>query len=113
VQTFIQDDPRTEKQKTFLADYARQFKPEEGRIPSAMSAAQGYDAIYLLAAAIKQAGSTDGKAIKDALENLKTPIVGVSTTYSAPFSATDHIALKREAGRIGMVKDGKVVPASK
>ena len=113
VQTFIQDDPRTEKQKSFLADYAREFKPDAGRIPSAMSAAQGYDAIYLLAAAIKQAGNTEGKAIKEALENLRTPIVGVSTTYTTPFSATDHIALKREAGRMGMVKDGKVVPASK
>lgn len=113
VQTFIQDDPRTEKQKSFLADYAREFKPDAGRIPSAMSAAQGYDAIYLLAAAIKQAGNTEGKAIKEALENLKTPIVGVSTTYTTPFSATDHIALKREAGRMGMVKEGKVVPASR
>lgn len=113
VQTFIQDDPRTEKQNFFLADYAREFNSEAGRIPSAMSAAQGYDAIYLLAAAITQAGVTDGPAIKGALENLKHPVVGVSTTYTTPFSATDHVALKREAGRMGMVMDGKIVPAAK
>ena len=113
VQTFIQDDPRTPKQKSFLADYVREYQPDEGRIPSAMSAAQGYDAIYLLAAAIKQAGSTDGKAIRDALENLQAPIVGASVTYTTPFSKTDHIALKREAGRMGMVKNGKIVPAAK
>jgi branched-chain amino acid transport system substrate-binding protein len=113
VQTFIQEDPRTEKQKIFLGDYGREFKPDAGRIPSAMSAAQGYDAIYLLAAAIKQAGSIEGQSIKEALENLKTPVVGVSSTYATPFSATDHIALKLEAGRLGMVRDGKVVPAPK
>ena len=72
-----------------------------------MSAAQGYDA------AITQAGVTDGPAIMGALENLKHPVVGVSTTYTTPFSATDHVALKREAGRMGMVMDGKIVPAAK
>jgi branched-chain amino acid transport system substrate-binding protein len=40
---------------------------------SPVSAAQGYDSVYLLAAAIKQAGSTEGPKIKAALEDLKTP----------------------------------------
>ena len=51
-----------------------------------MSAAQGYDSIYLLAAAIKQANSTEGPKIKAALEDLKTPVEGVVTTYNKPFS---------------------------
>ena len=42
-----------------------------------VSAAQGYDSIYLLAAAIKQAGGTDGPKNKAALEDLKEPVEGV------------------------------------
>lgn len=53
----------------------------------------GYDAVLLVAEAIKQAGSTDGAKVKDALENLKAPVVGVMKTYELPFSKTDHEAL--------------------
>ena len=110
-QAFIQDAAKTEKQKKFIADYNKEYKPDDGRIPSAMSAAQGYDSVYLFAAAIKQAGSTDGTAIRDALRSLKDPIEGVSTTYNNPFSKDDHIALKRAAGQLGMIKDGRIAPA--
>ena len=36
---------------------------------------------YLLAAAIKQANSTEGPKILEALQNLKTPVDGVVMTY--------------------------------
>ncbi len=110
-QAFIQDAAKTEKQKKFIADYTKEYKPDDGRIPSAMSAAQGYDSVYLFAAAIKQAGSTDGTAIRDALCSLKAPVEGVSTTYNNPFSKDDHIALKRAAGQLGTIKDGRIAPA--
>ena len=70
-QTFIQE-PTTPKRKAFIDAYLKTFKPKNNRIDSPVSAAQGYDSIYLLAAAIKQANSTDGPKIKEALENLKT-----------------------------------------
>lgn len=110
-QAFIQDAAKSDKQKKFIADYQKEYKPEEGRIPSAMSAAQGYDSVYLLTAAIKQAGKAEPAAIRDALESLKGSIEGVSTTYNNPFSKTDHIALKRPAGQLGMIKDGRIAPA--
>ena len=69
-QTFIQE-PKTPKRKAFIEAYLKKFKPKNDRIDSPVSAAQGYDSVYLLAAAIKQAGSTDGPKIKAALENLK------------------------------------------
>jgi branched-chain amino acid transport system substrate-binding protein len=76
-----------------------------------VSAAQGYDSIYLLAAAIKQAGATDGRKIREALENLNVKVEGVVTTYDKPFSATDHEAITDNIPVFGLVKGGRVVPA--
>ena len=39
-------------------------------MPAFVSAAQGYDAVMLIAAAIQQAGSTDGDKVQQSLENL-------------------------------------------
>jgi branched-chain amino acid transport system substrate-binding protein len=55
--------------------------------------AHGYDATLLLVAAIKQAGSTDGAKMREALENLQAPIDGIKKTYERPFSPTSHEAL--------------------
>ena len=76
-----------------------------------MSAAQGYDSIYLLAAAIKQANSTDGPKIKAALEDLKTPVDGVVTTYNRPFTAKDHEAITANIPVFGEVRGQRVVYA--
>ena len=91
-QTFIQQ-PTTPKRQSFIINYLRTFNPKNARIDSPVSAAQGYDSIYLLAAAIKQANSTDGPKIKAALEDLKAPVDGVVTTYNKPFTAKDHEAI--------------------
>jgi branched-chain amino acid transport system substrate-binding protein len=87
------------------------YNPPNGRMPSAVSAAQGYDSIYLLAAAIKQAGSTDGPKIAAALENLQTPVEGVVATYNKPYSHTDHEAINFENTKMGEVENGRVVLA--
>ncbi|RYF60147.1 MAG: amino acid ABC transporter substrate-binding protein [Comamonadaceae bacterium] len=110
-QTFIQD-PNTPKRKAFIDAYLSKFKPKGDRIDSPVSAAQGYDSIYLLAAAIKQAGSTDGVKVREALEDLKTPVDGVVMTYDKPFSKDDHDAITANIVVMGEVKDGKVVYAN-
>ena len=110
-QTFIQD-PNTPTRKAFIDDYLKEFKPKKGRIDSPVSAAQGYDSIYLLAAAIKQAGGTDGVKIKEALENLSTPVNGVVTVYNKPFTKTDHEAITANIPLMGEVKEGRVTYAS-
>jgi len=107
-QTFIQQ-PDTPKRKAFIDAYLKAFKPKNNRIDSPVSAAQGYDSIYLLAAAIKQANSTDGTKIKEALENLNTKVDGVVTTYDKPFTKTDHDAITANIPVFGEVKQGKVV----
>jgi branched-chain amino acid transport system substrate-binding protein len=107
-QTFIQN-PDTPKRKAFIDAYIKAYNPPGGRMPSAVSAAQGYDSIYLLAAAIQQAGSTEGPKIAAALEDLKTPIEGVVTTYNKPYSKTDHEAINFENTKFGEVQNGRVV----
>lgn len=108
-QTFIQQ-PSTPKRKAFIEAYQATYKVD--RIPSPVSAAQGYDSMYLLAAAINQAKSTDGRKIREALENLQTKIEGVVTTYDKPYSATDHEAITANIPVLGTVKGGRVVPAN-
>jgi branched-chain amino acid transport system substrate-binding protein len=107
-QTFIQEG-NTPKRKSFIDAYQKAYKVT--RIASPVSAAQGYDSIYLLAAAFKQAGSTDGPKVLEALENLKDPIEGVVTTYNKPFSKADHEAVTINMPVIGKVQDGHVVYA--
>jgi branched-chain amino acid transport system substrate-binding protein len=107
-ETFIQA-PTTPKRKAFIEAYQAAYKID--RMPSPVSAAQGYDSVYLLAAAIKQAGDTDGRKIREALENLNDKVEGVVTTYDHPFSATDHEAISNNIPVFGLVKNGRVVPA--
>ena len=109
-QTFIQE-PTTPKRQSFIIAYLKTFNPKNARIDSPVSAAQGYDSVYLLAAAIKQANSTDGPKIKAALEDLKTPVEGVVTTYNKPFTKTDHDAITANIPVIGEVKGQRVVYA--
>lgn len=64
--------------------------PED--IFSPVGTANAYDAMHLLAMAIEQAGSTEGDAIRQALENLGT-YEGLIKTYEQPFTEDDHDAL--------------------
>ena len=109
-QTFVQE-PTTPKRQSFIINYLKTFNPRNARIDSPVSAAQGYDSIYLLAAAITQAGSTDGPKIKAALEDLRTPVEGVVTTYNKPFTAKDHEAITANIPVFGEVKGQRVVYA--
>jgi branched-chain amino acid transport system substrate-binding protein len=107
-QTFIQA-PSTPRRKAFIEAYQAAYKVD--RIPSPISAAQGYDGTYLLAAAITQAKSTDGAKIKAALENLQTKVEGVVTIYDKPFTEADHESITSNIPVFGLVKSGRVVAA--
>jgi len=111
-QTFI-EEAITPKVKSFIEGYHKTYSVT--RIPSPVSAAQGYDAVLIFAAAVSQAQSGDTRKIKDALEDLKEPVKGVITTWKRPFSKWDpanvetHEAFRRDDTVMGMVKDGQVV----
>ena len=59
---------------------------------SPVGTANAYDAMHLMAKAIDKAGSTDGDAIREALENLGRH-EGLIKTYDKPFSPDNHDAL--------------------
>ncbi|WP_375457360.1 ABC transporter substrate-binding protein [uncultured Methylobacterium sp.] len=107
-QTFI-EDKTLPKRKAFLDAYYKTYGVT--KIPTPVAGAQGYDSVFLIAAAIKQAGSTEGPKIREALENLNTKVEGVVTTYDRPFTATDHNAISRNMVVFGRVQDGKIVYA--
>ncbi len=114
-QTFI-EDPITSKARKFINAYHKAYKVD--RIPSPMSAAQGYDAVLIFAAAVKQARSTDTHKIKEALEDLKEPVKGVIADWKHPYSKwspaneDSHEAFRTQNVVMGMVKDGQVVFAN-
>jgi branched-chain amino acid transport system substrate-binding protein len=108
-QTFIQA-PDTPKRAAFIAAYQKLSRSE--RMPSPSAAAQGYDAMLLLAAAIRQAGTVHGSRVREALEDLKEKVEGVIMTYDRPFSRGDHEAFD-SPGQVAMgeVRGGRVVRA--
>jgi branched-chain amino acid transport system substrate-binding protein len=81
----------------FLRPFINPDTPEQKKLferlgpklaaPSAfIFAMQGYDSTQLLAAAMRQAGSTEGPKVRDALESLQAPVHGVYKTYTKPYS---------------------------
>ena len=105
-QTFIQEG-NTPKRQAFISAFRTAYGL--ARMPSPPSAAQGYDSIYVLAAAIEQAGSTEGPKIREALDHLEKPVEGVVKTYDHPFNPKDHDAISRADVVFGIVKNGRVV----
>ena len=81
------------------------------KAPSSFSfSLHGYDSVLILAQAIKQANSTDGSAVRVALENLNNPVSGLLKTYDKPFSKADHEALTAKDLVWIRWKDGKLLP---
>jgi branched-chain amino acid transport system substrate-binding protein len=114
-QTFI-EEPITPRAKSFIDAYHKTYNVT--RIPSPVSAAQGYDAVLIFAAAVRQAKSTESLKIRDALEDLKEPVEGVIARWEHPYSKWDrsnvetHEAFRRAQVIMGMVQDGRVVFAN-
>jgi branched-chain amino acid transport system substrate-binding protein len=105
-QTFIEDGA-TPRQAAFIRHFHAVYHTE--RMDSPPSAAQGYDSLYLLAAAITQAGTLDGAKIRAALEDLRQPVEGVVQVYRHPFDPTNHEAVAATDVVYGVVEDGRVV----
>ncbi len=82
----------------------------KSHIPNLIAAAQTYDSVYLLAMAIKQAGSTDGSKIVEALENLNGSYAGVLTNYQKPWSKSSHEFSKiNSLLKIGILQDNGTI----
>ena len=114
-QTFIEDESIA-RAKPFIQAYRRAYGVT--RIPSPVSAAQGYDAALLLAEAIHEAGSTKPSSIKNSLENLKMTVRGSIADWKKPWSKWNpanvetHEAFRRSNTVMGKVQNSRVVLAN-
>ena len=80
-------------------------------IQGAVGVAHSYDLMHILARAIDQAGSTDRKAVRDALEKLNR-YRGLIKTYAPPFTPRRHEALGEGELLIARYRpDGTLVPS--
>jgi branched-chain amino acid transport system substrate-binding protein len=115
-QTFIEESI-TPKARRYIGGNHKAYNMD--RIPSPVSIAQGYDAVYIFAAAVRQAQSSDTRKIKLALEDLQDPVKGVIAIWKHPFSKWNpadvqtHEAFRREHAVMGMIKEGHVVFGNK
>jgi branched-chain amino acid transport system substrate-binding protein len=109
--SFFRADPAHVKR--FLASAAQVSKVRRIEdIKSPVGVAQAYDLTHLLALAIDRAGSTDRKAVRDALERLGT-YRGLVKTYTPPFTPARHEALGPDELLLARYRaDGVLVPAS-
>lgn len=105
-QTFIAE-PSNERRAAFLSAYARKFKT---KLVVPMSAAQGYDAVYLVTYALLgiRDNKVSGPRMKIALENIPRIYYGVVATYESPFNSKEHEALTSNMLVMGKVQSGGV-----
>jgi branched-chain amino acid transport system substrate-binding protein len=106
---FKADQARVKRFLTSTARVSAVRRIEDVKGP--VGAAHAYDLTHLLAQAIERAGSTDRKAVRDALEKLG-PWRGLVRNYAPAFTPARHEAL--DAGDLLMARyraDGVLVPA--
>lgn len=109
--TFIENEANN-RSIDFVLNYLRVNNVKS--IPSAVSAAQTYDALRILTLALMQANSTEGEKIKLALEDMKYDATStVISRYKKPFSKNDHEAIAKNMLIVGEVHRGKVSYAYK
>src|SRR5574343_557875 len=109
--TFIENELSSVKNQ-FAVNYRK--INNASRIPSAIAAAQTYDALRLLSLAIFQANSTEGPKIQSALENLTHSTTStVVSRYARPFTPTDPEAIAENMLVLGEIRRGQVTYAYK
>lgn len=110
VQTFSFVDNRDPRAQTLVAQLRERYGVAGARqIESPVGVAQAYDLTHLLARAVDRAGSTDRRAIRDALEQADE-YRGLVRHYKRAFTPSNHDAL--DASAVFMARyapDGAIV----
>ncbi len=94
--------PASDPQKPVIERFVSSYEGKYGKKPATF-AGNGYDAVMILAAALRTAGP-DRDKIRDAIEGLKNH-VGVTAVYS--YSPTDHFGAHEDSVVMLQVRDGK------
>jgi branched-chain amino acid transport system substrate-binding protein len=97
--------PASNPQKALLVAYAKEYAAKFKEDASTFGG-HAYDALIILEAAVKKAG-TDKEKVRTAIENIKG-LPGTGGIFS--FSATDHNGLDLDSFAMITVKDGRFVP---
>lgn len=94
VQTYALAADRRPVARRVRAEAERRTGQPARQLPSSVGLAHAYDLTLVLARAVELAGSTDRRAIRDALERV-TGVEGLIHRYERPFAPGRHEALTR------------------
>jgi branched-chain amino acid transport system substrate-binding protein len=111
LQTYSFFGPLPAKGKAVLQAYHQRFKTRRvEEIPAPVGVAHGYDGMHLLVRAIRQARTTEGPRIRDALEHLDE-YQGLIKHYAPAFTPERHDALLAADYLMTVWQSGRLVPA--
>lgn len=110
IQTYSFFSPPTPVSEKIMAELSKRYGVKTAAdIIAPVGTANAYDAMHLLALAIENAKSTDGEAIRVALEKIES-YPGLIKTYNKPFASPAHEALAPEDYVMVRYSAGKIVP---
>jgi branched-chain amino acid transport system substrate-binding protein len=110
IQTYSFFSPPTPVSEKIMAELSKRYGVKTAAdIIAPVGTANAYDAMHLLALAIENAKSTDGEAIRVALEKIES-YPGLIKTYNKPFASAAHEALGPEDYVMVRYSAGKIVP---
>ena len=102
-----QDDPsviKDPKARAAAAEFLKRMKAKYGDIDPAQSS-RAWDSVMMMVKAMKMAKSTDGTAVRDAMEKIGH-YVGAGASYN--FSATQHVGVTKNPYAIAHIVNGKI-----
>jgi branched-chain amino acid transport system substrate-binding protein len=111
IQTFLFSDKQSAKANDVLAKLKAKYPAIKtlADVTPAVGIANAYDAMHLVGLALKKAGSTDGKAVRDALLSIDK-YDGLIKTYQKPFTAENHDALGPKDYIFAHFVKGEILP---
>jgi branched-chain amino acid transport system substrate-binding protein len=110
IQTYSFFSPPTPVSEKIMSELNKRYGVKTAAdIIAPVGTANAYDAMQLLALAIEQAKSTDGEAIRQALEQIES-YTGLIKTYNKPFASAAHEAIAPEDYVMVRYDAGKIVP---
>lgn len=98
-------DPDKKEAKAFIAKYKKAFGKEPFSLP-----AYGYDGVMVMAAAIRRAGSTDTKKLRDAFAAIKGYVGVLGAKGTAVDFAVDRAGFSKQGAVVRIIKDNKHGP---
>ncbi len=110
IQTFTFGEKQSAKADDVLAKLKAKYPIQSlADVTPATGIANAYDAMHLTALALAKAGSTDGKAVRDAFYDIDS-YEGLIKHYKKPFSPENHDALGPEDYTFTHFVKGEIIP---